>query len=99
MTVWFVSRHRGARTWAARQHINVDRQTEHLDPRMVRQGDTVIGSLPVHLAAEICARGARYLHLRIDTPPEYRGRELSASDLERFGARLEPYRITTEAPE
>ena len=91
--VWFVSRHSGAVAWAARRGIAVDRRVAHLDPAEVAAGDTVIGTLPVHLAAEICARGARYLHLSLDLPPDMRGRELSADDMERCHARLEEYEV------
>ncbi|MDX8402659.1 MAG: CRISPR-associated protein Csx16 [Mariprofundaceae bacterium] len=92
-TTWFVTRHTGAVEWAARQGIAVDRQVAHLDPAQVAAGDTVMGSLPVHLAAEVCARGARYLHLSIDLPPELRGRELSADEMAACNARLEAYEV------
>jgi CRISPR-associated protein Csx16 len=36
------------------------------DVARVRAGDREIGSLPVHLAADVCVRGARYLHLSLD---------------------------------
>lgn len=94
MTTWFVSRHPGAIEWAARQGLRVDRLLDHLDPAIVQTGDIVIGTLPVNLAAEVCARGARFFNLSLDLPPEARGRELSADDLERYGARIEEYRIT-----
>jgi CRISPR-associated protein Csx16 len=45
----------------------------------------------VQLAAEVCARGARYLHLRVDLPADARGRELQAHELQAYGARLEDY--------
>ncbi len=93
MTTWFVSRHPGAIAWAARQGLAVDRQVTHLDLAEIKADDTVIGTLPIHLAAEVCARGARFFNLSLDLPPEVRGRELSADDLERFGARIEPYDI------
>ncbi len=92
-TVWFVSRHAGAVEWAERRGIGVDRLVSHLDPTDIRPGDTVIGTLPVHLAAEVCARGARYLHLSLDLPPEMRGRDLSADDMDACNARLEEYGI------
>jgi CRISPR-associated protein Csx16 len=93
MTTFFVTRHPGAIAWAARQGIAVDRQVAHLDPADIQPGDTVIGTLPVNLAAQVCARGARFFNLSLDVPPEARGRELSADDLERFGARLEAYDV------
>jgi CRISPR-associated protein Csx16 len=90
-TTWFVSRHPGAREWAARKGLHVDRQITHLEIDEVKPGDTVIGTLPVNLAADVCARGARYLNLSLDLPESARGRELAADELERFGARLESF--------
>jgi hypothetical protein len=45
------------------------------------------------LAAEVCTRGARFFNLSLDVPPEARGRDLSADDMERFGVRLEEYDV------
>ncbi len=94
MTTWFVTRHPGAIEWAARQGLTVDRQVAHLDIDAVQAGDTVIGILPIHLAAEACARGARFFNLSLDVPPQARGQELDADTLERLGARLEEYIVT-----
>ncbi|GIX28419.1 MAG: hypothetical protein KatS3mg123_2300 [Burkholderiales bacterium] len=91
--VWFVSRHPGAVEWARRQGIRVDRLVDHLEIDQVQESDVVIGTLPVHLAAAVSARGARFLNLSLDLPPDERGKELSTDDLERFGARLEEYRL------
>lgn len=93
MTTYFVTRHPGAKAWAERQGVHVDRQVEHLDPEAVQAGDTVIGSLPVNLVARVCERGGRYLHLSLIVPRALRGIELSADDMDRFGARLEEYRV------
>ena len=88
----FISRHPGAVDWARKQGINAEVKA-HLDPETVGAGDLVIGTLPVSLVADINARGARYMHLVIDIPPEARGRELTADDMEAFGARLEEYEV------
>lgn len=93
MTTWFVTRHPGAVEWAARQGLHIDRHVAHLAPTSIAPGDTVIGVLPVNLAARICERGAHYLNLSLDLPAEARGRELSADELERFGARLEAFEV------
>lgn len=98
MTTFFVSRHPGAQHWAAEEGFAVDRVVTHLDPDAIQPGDVVIGTLPIHLAARVCERGGRYLHLSLELPPEWRGRELSAADLRRFGARLEEYRVMPVAP-
>ncbi|MGX2040865.1 CRISPR-associated protein Csx16 [Methylocaldum sp. MU1018] len=93
MTTYFVTRHPGAVEWARESGIPVDRQLAHMDMAVVKAGDRVIGTLPVHLAAAVCALGARYFHLALEIPPEWRGRELSAEDLRRFGARIVEYRV------
>lgn len=96
VTVFFISRHRGAVEWAERQGLQIDRRVVHLDSVEVSPGDTVVGTLPVHLVADICARGARYLHLALDLPEHARGRELTADELDRFGARLDPFLVQHE---
>jgi len=94
MTTYFVSRHPGAIDWSRRLGIRVDRQLDHLDIDRITPGDVVIGSLPVNLAGAVCARNARYIHLTLDLPFDARGVELDAEDMQRFGAKLEEYRIT-----
>jgi CRISPR-associated protein Csx16 len=93
MTTTLITRHPGAIEWAARQGLQVDRQIAHLEPADIQPGDVVIGTLPVNLAAQVFERGGRFYNLTLDLPPEARGRELSADDLERYGARLEEYSI------
>jgi CRISPR-associated protein Csx16 len=94
MTTLLITRHPGAIEWAARRHLAVDRQLDHLDPADIQPGDTVIGVLPVNLAATVCSRGGRFFSLSLDLPPELRGRELTADQLEACGARLEEYHVT-----
>ena len=62
---WFISRHKSAIDWVKAHDLPIDRWVPHLDPDDVNAGDTVIGSLPVNLAAAICKRGARYFHLSV----------------------------------
>ena len=93
MTTYFVTRHPGAVVWAATEGLIVDVRVAHLDPEVIQAGDTVIGTLPIHLAAQVCARGGRYLHLSMEIPQEARGRELTVADLRQFGARLEAYQV------
>lgn len=93
MTIWLVTRHPGAVEWAIRQGIRWDKHVAHLDPCEIAAGDTVIGSLPINLAAEICNRGARYFNLSLNLPAHLRGRELDAATLAACDARLEEYII------
>jgi CRISPR-associated protein Csx16 len=90
---YFVTRHPGARAWAAEEGIPVDEVVDHLGVETIRPGDVVIGSLPVNLAAEVCRRGGRYLHLSVDLTPELRGVELSAGQMRACGARVEEYGV------
>jgi CRISPR-associated protein Csx16 len=93
MTTFFVSRHQGALDWARRHGISFDRAIPHLSLDEIQSGDTVIGSLPVNLAAEVCAKGAAYHHLSLKLKLEDRGRELTADDLDACGATLTRYLI------
>lgn len=94
MTCWLITRHPGALHWARRQGLTVDRHEDHLDIAEVGSGDIVIGTLPVNLAAAVNERGARYVHLSLEVPPELRGQELTADQLDAIGARLEEYVVT-----
>lgn len=98
MTAYFVSRHPGAIEWAARQKLAVDCFVPHLDTVLVQPGDTVIGSLPVNLAATVCAAGANYWHLSMYLPEQMRGVELTVDDMVRYGARLVAYQINEVPP-
>jgi len=90
---YFVTRHAGAAAWAEARGLRVDRALAALDPAMLVPGDCVLGTLPVHLAAQVCQRGARYFHLSLDLPLESRGLELTAAAMDAHGARLEEYLI------
>jgi len=93
MTIWFVSRHPGALAWARQNSIDFDRHVTHLGTNLIGAGDTVIGSLPVNLAAEVCARGAAYWNLSLHVAEQDRGRELSAAELQAYNATMEHYEI------
>jgi len=95
--IWFVTRHPGAQQWLCLQGMEADEIRAHLDTSEVQPGDTVIGSLPVHLAAAVCERGARYINLSLDLPRELRGRELTMDDMIRCHARLEEFQVRKTA--
>lgn len=86
---FLVTRHPGALQWLRSKGFHADEVVPHLELNRLRAGDVVVGTLPVHLAAQVCRRGARYFHLALEAPPEARGRELTPEDMERYGARLE----------
>jgi CRISPR-associated protein Csx16 len=90
---YVVSRHAGAVEWLRRRGVEADEVVGHLEVGRLEEGDVVIGTLPLHLAAEVCRRGCRYIHLALDAPAGARGRELTAEEMERYGARLEEYEV------
>lgn len=93
MATWFVTRHTGACAWAEEEGFHVDTVVTHLNVAQIRKDDLVLGTLPVNLAADVCARGGRYFHLSMDVPPEMRGVELTPTSMRQYHARLEEYRI------
>lgn len=95
MTTWLVTRHKGAEEWASMAGVRPDADcvVASLEPQRVEAGDLVVGTLPINIAADIVAKGARYLHLSLNVPPEARGQELSPDDMRRYGARLEEYEV------
>jgi CRISPR-associated protein Csx16 len=93
---FFVTRHAGAIAWAIAQGFEHAEMTPHFDPVMVDRGDVVLGTLPIHLVAEVNKRGGAYLHLILDLPAEARGRELTAEDMVIFGARLQRFDVATQ---
>lgn len=88
----FVSRHKGAHEWAERRGLDVE-MIIHLDTQIIEKGDHVIGTLPAHLAAEICEKGGRYFHLALDLLEDDRARDLSADEMEERNARLQEYDV------
>lgn len=90
---WFVSRHPGAKQWAEEQLIKFDRFVSHLEIDQVQSGDSVIGNLPIHVAEQVCRRGARYFHLSLNLPPELRGQELSANLMHQLEAEVAEYTV------
>jgi len=101
MTVWFVSRHDGALEWAKERGILDDSQSvkvvSGIDVEQVALDDYVIGTLPVHLVADICARGAHYLHIAMQVPAGRRGSELSAAEMVEFGATVREFLVLPSA--
>jgi CRISPR-associated protein Csx16 len=95
MAAYLVTRHRGAVEWARQHGIDAEWKPhfEAADLTGVRPGDRVLGPLPVQLIAEVNVRGGRYLNIEMQLGADDRGRELTADDMDRLGARLVEYRV------
>ncbi len=88
--VLIISRHVGLIDWLATKGVN-GRVISHLGDGDVADGDIVIGTLPVHLVADITSRGALYIHVRIDIPEHLRGQELDRAALDQLDVSLIPF--------
>lgn len=90
--VWMVSRHPGAIEWVKAEGVSVDHFVSHLtSDNYPKPMDIVIGSLPIHLVAELNANNIRFFHLQVNIPSELRGQELSAEQLKALGGTLHEY--------
>lgn len=91
MSTILITRHQGTRQWVERMGFTVDLVVAHLDAEAlahIQATDRVLGTLPAHLAAAVCERGAEYFYIAVDAPPDLRGIELSADQLETLCAYL-----------
>lgn len=91
MSNYFISRHKGAIDWANQQGIKIDEQITHLDINQLTKNDSVYGTLPINIVAQINAIGVRYFHLSLNLPKQARGKELTVKDMQNYGASLEEY--------
>jgi CRISPR-associated protein Csx16 len=91
---WFVSRHQGSIDWIKSQEIQVDRFCAHLaDDNWPCSGDTVIGSLPVHVIAKLNLAGVRFLHFELNLSELTRGLELTRARIEQMEVRMQEYMV------
>lgn len=94
MTTYFISRHVGAVEWATVNQIDFDVHLMHLlSLDELQSGDVVIGTLPINIIAQINALGVRYIHLSLEIPPQLRGVELTAAQLDECCASLEEFYV------
>lgn len=92
MTTYFITRHMGAVDWAVSNKVMFDVHLTHLlSLDELQAGDTIIGTLPINIVAQINAVGVRYVHLSLQIPPHLRGVELSQEMLDECGASLEEF--------
>lgn len=89
-----ITRHPGAVQWV--RHLldhEVVESLPHLYTEDIDPNACYYGVFPLNLAAAICAAGAECWALTLDMPPELRGQELSAEQLQRLGASLVRYDV------
>lgn len=91
--VYLISRHLGTREWCEGQGIKIDHTYAELSASLAQPGDIIIGSLPYHLAAQVCDAGAEFYYISMDVPLTLRGQELSAEQMQKLGAKLQAFDV------
>ena len=92
MTTYFITRHHGAIEWAQVNGVHFDVHLEHLlDLGILSAGDVIIGTLPINIVCQINELGVHYVHLSLEIPPQLRGVELSAQQLDECKVTLQPF--------
>lgn len=86
---FIVTRHQGAVDWLKQQGIIVQQHVTHLNLAILKPNDTVIGSLPVQMVAQLTAKNVRYIHLSLTVPEHLRGTELSIEQMQECNVKLE----------
>lgn len=90
----FVNRNAGAQKWAQQNGFADAEIVESFTPDMVEAGDTVVGTLPLHLAAAVHAKGANFIALTMKpVPAELRGTPLSAEQMDELDAAIQPMTV------
>ena len=94
LPVIIVTRHPGATEWIRKQpgFSGADiTAVPHLSG--ISPATHYVGILPVGMVAQICASGGRFTSLELTFPDaSWRGRELTAAEMDACAARLEGYR-------
>lgn len=101
MTIHIITAHPAARDYVLAELINepgaLEMHTKVEDSffETLNAGDKVYGSLPVNLAARVCAAGAEYHHLTQDfVPPEWRGRVLEFYEFLTLNPQIKQFKVT-----
>ncbi len=90
----FVNRNAGAQDWAQENGFAAATVVESFAPDMVEAGDTVVGTLPLPLAAAVHDKGATFIALTMrPVPAELRGTPLSAEQMDELGAATQPMTV------
>lgn len=90
---YFATRHEGAIVWAKKNGFNDCEFITHLNPADIKEGDIVYGILPIFMAAQICAKGARFFALNINIPAELRGKELTAEEMDQISCSVSEFYV------
>jgi CRISPR-associated protein Csx16 len=97
---YLITRHSGALEWMQQKIHCPYVHWPHLhSANLLKSGDTVVGTLPINIIADLNLRGVYYLHLQVELPEHLRGCELTVEELTALGAELVEYIAITVLPD
>lgn len=90
-----ITRHAGCVAWFKEQGIKVDSLIPHFTTNYpLNDGDVVYGTLPLYLAAHVCAKGARYKSFDLSIPADMRGiADLTLDQVKQCNPRITEYSV------
>jgi len=93
--VWetiIVTRHKGAVRWLREKYswlIKGAKVVTHINPDTIPSKTNVIGILPITIVKRLLDKGCTVTIIQLpNIPEEFRGKELTPEEMERYGARL-----------
>lgn len=101
MAVYAITRHAAAAEWLIKQGYDAT-VISHADDDFwsdtLRAGDVLIGTLPMHLAAQAVAiTGKPFGFLSVNVPPDLRGTELTMDQMIQCNARIDWFDVISVA--
>ena len=97
MKVLIVTRHTATVEWIKSTLLPSDEVSvvAHYAPGMEDSFDYVVGILPMNYVADMYVRNPkiRYYQVSMEVPEEFRGKELTIEQMDKFHASLVPYYV------
>lgn len=98
MKVLFITRHEGAIHWAKAREakLGITEYLSHLSEETIKslkEGDVVIGILPIQIIARLNKAGILFYALTIDVPQELRGVELTQEQMALVNCKIQNFTV------
>ena len=93
---WIINRHPATVEWFKHTYRVQATTLDYLDEQsltLIKNGDTLLGNLPLQEIAKLCAKGVNYYEIRIPVaqPTRLRGQELNLEQLKQHPPVLTQY--------
>lgn len=90
--IYLVSRQQETVDALRSDNVAFDKIISHFNPAIVKPGDVVLASLPLPIAAKVCAKGGIYKHVEITRPANIHG-DLTSAEILKYGYQINQYDI------